>query len=215
MAMRALAAAGVVLMACSKSPAPAPSRTASDAPPPPTRDSSVTMPPTDPASSDAVPVPPHLAHFPGLSVRQGDRIVPAPEADAAVARGYPTAATKGGWADGRRITILTARAAVTLGEPVRVVHVVESVRAGDELYVMGPKAVLGEHVDGVLRTAAAPAQADPLEPPGLYDGAVLPAPAADYNYDVTEYTFDRPGAHTIEWKLGPLQSNTLTIDVTP
>jgi hypothetical protein len=162
-----------------------------------------------------VHVPPHLAEFPGLSVRRGDDIVPAPEEDARIARGYPSAPRKGAWIARRRITLLTARLAVHVGEPVRVIHVSETTRAGDQLYVMGPKPIRGEHVDGALRTAPAPTSGDPLQPAGLYDGRVMPAPAVDYNWDVTEYRFSSAGSHTIEWKLGALVSNQLIVEVTP
>ncbi|HEY0477572.1 MAG TPA: hypothetical protein VGD37_08605 [Kofleriaceae bacterium] len=176
-----------------------------------------------PASPQPVPmsntadanVPPHLRQFPGLSVRHGDQIVPASEGDLEVARGYPTTSAKGGWIDQRRLTLLTAHLRVRLGEPVRVIHVVETTRPGDQLYVMGPKPICGEYVDGALRTAAAPASGDPLAPAGLYDGRVLPAPAVDYNWDITEYSFASAGSHTIEWKLGPLVSNPLTIEAVP
>lgn len=160
------------------------------------------------------PIPDHLKHFPGLSVRSGDQIVPAPEADAAVAKGYPAAAAKGPWLDGRRITILTRELRVKAGEPVRIIHVVESTRPGDALHVMGPKAVLGEHVDGKLATAPAPATGDPLAPTGVYDGRARPAPAVDYNYEITEYKL-AAGRHTVEWQLGALRSNQLAIDVIP
>jgi hypothetical protein len=43
----------------------------------------------------------------------------------------------------------------------------------------------------------------------------VPAPAADYNWDITEYSFDAAGRHTVQWKLGALVSNTLTIEVAP
>jgi hypothetical protein len=160
------------------------------------------------------PSPDHLKHFPGLSVRRGDQIVAAPEADIAVARAYPTAPAKGSWLDGRRITLLTGALRVKPGQPVRVIHVVESTRAGDSLYVMGPKPILGEHVDGKLVTAAAAERGDPLAPTGDYDGRVVPAPAVDYNYEVTEYNL-AVGSHTIDWQLGSLRSNHLVIDVAP
>jgi hypothetical protein len=160
------------------------------------------------------PIPQHLKHFPGLQVRNGDRIVPAADDDQTVAAGYPAARTKGAWLEDRRLTILTRETRVKVDQPVRIVHVVESTRAGDALYVMGPKPVLGEHVDGKLVTAAAPGTGDPLVPPGDYDGRVQPAPAVDYNYDITEYRL-AVGRHTIEWQLGALCSNQLIIDVTP
>jgi hypothetical protein len=43
----------------------------------------------------------------------------------------------------------------------------------------------------------------------------LPAPAVDYNWDITEYSFSSAGSHTIEWKLGALVSNQLVVEVTP
>jgi hypothetical protein len=159
-------------------------------------------------------VPPHLRQFPGLSVRRGDDIVSAPEEDVEVARGYPSAPSKGVWIDQRRLTLLTARLRIRVGEPVRVIHVAETTRAGDQLYVMGPKPIRGEHVDGALRTTAAPGSGDPLAPAGIYDGRVMPAPAVDYNWDVTEYSFSSAGSHTIVWKLGALVSNQLIVEVT-
>ncbi|HEX3476134.1 MAG TPA: hypothetical protein VHT91_14010 [Kofleriaceae bacterium] len=184
---------------------------------------SSSQPNSSPAAAPPVPmsnnadanVPPHLTAFPGLSVRRGDDIVPAPEEDVQIASGYASAPDKGSWIAQRRITLLTARLRVRVGEPVRVIHVSETTRAGDQLYVMGPKPIRGEYVDGALRTAPAPASSDPLVPAGLYDGRVMPAPAADYNWDVTEYSFSSSGSHTIEWKLGALVSNQLMIDVTP
>jgi hypothetical protein len=163
-------------------------------------------------SASAESVPDHLKRFPGLSVRSGAQIVPAPEADVAVAKTYATSPTKGAWNDGRRVTILTGTLQVKADQAIRVIHVVESTRSGDALYVMGPKAVLGEHVDGKLMTDAAPAAGDPLVPAGTYDGRVQPAPAADYSYDITEYRLP-VGRHVIEWRLGPLRSNQLSIDV--
>jgi hypothetical protein len=49
----------------------------------------------------------------------------------------------------------------------------------------------------------------------VHDGRVEPAPAADYNWDTTEYVFDTAGRHTIQWNLGSIVSNTLTVEVTP
>jgi hypothetical protein len=174
----------------------------------PTKDS---MPNSEPMVE---PIPAHLKNFPGLSVRSGDVIVPAPDSDVLVARSYPTAPSKGDWHDGRRITILTRATRVKAGQPVRIVHVVESTRRGDSLYVMGPKVVVGEHIDGTLATTPAPTSGDPLAPSEFYDGRALPAPAVDYNYDITQYQLP-VGRHILEWKLGPLRSNQLVIEVTP
>ena len=160
-------------------------------------------------------VPAHLKHFPGVFIRKGDDIVAAPETDAAVARGYPQCAAKGAFHEGRRLTLLTAATRVRRGEPVRVIHVAESTRPGDELAVMGPKTVHGEFVDGKARTPPAPPGADPLAPAGVYDGRVEAAPAVDYAWEITEYRFEAQGQHTIVWMPGPLRSNEVVIEVEP
>lgn len=169
---------------------------------------------TEPPDSGPESIPDHLKDLPGLSVRSGDSIVPASDDDLAVATSYPTFTAKGAWLDGRRITILTRATKVKANQPVRILHVTESTRAGDSLYVMGPKAVLGEYVDGKLASTAAPTTGDPMVPPGSYDGRVQPAPATDYNYDITEYKLP-VGRHVVEWRLGSLHSNQLVIDVIP
>jgi len=171
----------------------------------------------DPAETETtdVPIPEHLKHFGGLYVRVGDRIIDAPEADVAVARSYPTFARKGNLVGGMRLTILTASTTVEVGDEVRVIHVLEATAPGTEVFVMGPKRVHAEYLDGKLATTAYPGL-------GVYDGAVLTAPAADYNYDITTYTFTKPGTHTIQWRHGGMTceiaqvnpvSNTLTITV--
>jgi hypothetical protein len=82
----------------------------------------------------------------------------------------------------------------------------EVVEPGHEVFVMGPKTICGEYVDGQLATpAAAPAQG--------YDGPVLDSPEVDYNYDITSYRFAQPGIHQIYWKIGDLRSNTLNLEV--
>lgn len=157
---------------------------------------------------DAGPTPP-------LAVREGDRIVPAPAADDEVARGYPQWADKGAVHDGARLTVMARTLAATVGEPVRIIHVAEVTTPGRSVYVMGPKPIHGEHVDDALVTPPAPATGDPLAPTGVYDGRVQPSPAIDPNYEITTYTFETPGAHTVYWQLGPLRSNTLKFDVAP
>ncbi|MBN2493794.1 MAG: hypothetical protein JXR96_04315 [Deltaproteobacteria bacterium] len=163
--------------------------------------------PTDPY------VPGHLRHFPGLYVRKGDRIADAPPADVAVARGYPLFAAKGPAKNGIRLTIMTAKLEVAVGEEVRVIHVLEAFEPGREVYVMGPKTVFEEYVDGELATQR-------YAGPGVYDGAVMKSPWADYNYEITSYRFSKPGRHTIQWRGGDpsgesvgMQSNVLTISV--
>jgi hypothetical protein len=104
---------------------------------------------------------------------------------------------------------------VKVGEEVQVIHVCEVTKPGIEVYVMGPKRIHEEYVDGKLGSA-------PWKGLGVYDGAVLTLPMADANYDLTTYTWTTPGTHTIQWRHGGTTcdiagvapvSNTLTITV--
>jgi hypothetical protein len=146
-----------------------------------------------------------------LYVRVGDRIVPAPPEDQAVLERYAEFPDKGPVAHGYRLTILTGRTSYRAGEEVRVVHVCEAVEPGTELFVMGPKQVYGEEVDGVPVTPP-PLGIDPLRP-AEYDGRVLPGPAADANYEITSYRFDAPGTHTIRWCPRSPASNELRLEI--
>src|SRR5688572_16305553 len=62
-----------------------------------------------------------------LYIRMGDDIVAAPASDLAVARGYDASRDKGEVVDGLRLTLLSAERRVSVGEDVRVIHVVEAV----------------------------------------------------------------------------------------
>ena len=162
-----------------------------------------------------LPVPPHLENFGDLYVRVGDEIVDAPPELEAAARRYVQYPGKGDLVGGLRLTILTAETTVKVGQEVVVIHVCEATEPGIEVFVMGPKRVHGEYVDGKLNSA-------PWKGLGVYDGAVLSTPTADANYDLTIYSWDQPGTHTIQWRHGgttceiagvsPI-SNTLTITV--
>jgi hypothetical protein len=163
--------------------------------------------PTDPW------VPEHLRHFPGLYIRKANKILDAPPADVAVAKGYPAFGDKGPVTRGLRLTIMAAKLEVGVDEEVRVIHVLEAVEPGHDVYVMGPKTVFNEYVDNKLVTKK-------YKGPGVYDGAVMGSPWADYNYEITSYRFSTPGTHTIQWKGGDpggesvgVESNTLSITV--
>lgn len=120
---------------------------------------------------------------------------------------------KGPVIDGRRITILSQSRFYQVHEEVRIAHVVEAVLPGYELYVMGPKRVFDEYLDGHHQGKALPAgQADPFSPPE-YDGRVVTGPATDFNYDDTLYFFAEPGEYEICWKPGKWHSNTLKIRI--
>ena len=151
------------------------------------------------------------AHFRGLYDRQGDAIVEADPEDADCARNYQQLPAKGIWADGMRLTLATPRQNYQAGESVHVLHFVEREGAQAELYIMGPKPVFGESVDGVRRTPDPEMAAYPWV--SIYDGEVMPGPGVDYNFEISKYTFDQAGTHEIVWQLGSLRSNVLTITV--
>ncbi len=68
-----------------------------------------------------------------------------------MARGYSYADDKGAIVDGRRATLLSRCDRYRVGEPVRVIHVFEIVEPGQDVYVMGPKEIRNEWVDGELQ----------------------------------------------------------------
>jgi len=123
--------------------------------------------------------PEYLRRWPGLYMRQGGRIVNALPEDIEVARGYPGTMSNGAAEGGRRITIMCRARSYRLGEQVRMIHVMEVLEAGQEIFIVGPKAIIGEHVDGHEMTPEVSGEQN------LYDGPVLNGPGVDYNYDIT------------------------------
>ena len=99
-----------------------------------------------------------------------------------------------------------------VNEEIHVIHVYEVVVPGQLVYVMGPKPVYGEYVDEQLVTPEPTPGDDPFVP-SFYDGRAVPSPAVDYNYEVTVYSFSEPRRHRIDWRAGPLRSNTLKFEV--
>ena len=157
-----------------------------------------------------VAIPQYLIDRPrGLRARDG---ADAPAQDLAVARGYAAFPGKGKVHNGQRITIMTAKTTYKAGEVVRVIHVHEAPAPGHKIWGAGPKAIQDEFVDG----RRAPPTGENVE----YDGGVRSSPGVDFNYEVSTYTFKRPGIHTIQWKGGYPQailgreSNVLKITVT-
>jgi hypothetical protein len=116
---------------------------------------------------------------------------------------------KGPERDGWRLTVFTEQLVASVGEDVVVLHAAEAT-TGHDVYVMGPKPVRGESVDG--RPTTPPATEYELAPLD-YDGKVLTGPAADLNFEPTRYTFDEPDIHVVTWQIGDLRSNELRIDV--
>jgi hypothetical protein len=150
---------------------------------------------------------------PRLYVRENGKIVDAPAADQAVVDGYGAWSPKGAERDGLRLTIMTDRTDHEVGDTVRVIHVVEALRSGVPLHVMGPKDVVDEFVDGQLATGPSVPGADPLVPVH-YDGPVLDGPGLDVNWELTEHRFDTSGEHTIQWRPGDHESNVIRLVVT-
>jgi len=141
-------------------------------------------------------------------MRKENEIVDALPEDVAVAKSYPKTKEKGEVVGGIRLTILTKKKRYQVGEEVRVIHVMEAVEPGHELFIMGPKPVHGEYVDDRPVTPQSPAEQD-------YDGVVLESPNVDYNYDITSYRFFEPGCHRIHWQMRELRSNTLELEIVP
>jgi hypothetical protein len=161
-------------------------------------------------SSPAAPAA-YQKRWGGLYVRQGDRIVDAPAEDQALAKTYPTWPTKGAASNGIALTLMTAKTSYAIDEEVRVLHVLDVSEPGRAVFIMGPKVPPDEFVDGKRVT---PEPEIPDYPwVGNYDGATLPSPAIDYNYEITSYRFTTSGTHTVEWQLGGLRSNTITLQV--
>lgn len=141
-------------------------------------------------------------------MRKGDAIIDAGPEDTAVAKRYPIAKDKGNVTGGKRITLLTKKNRYRVNEEIRVVHVLEVLEPGHRLFVMGPKAIYGEYIDGIPVTQEQAAEQ-------IYDGLMLESPNVDYNYDITSYTFSEPGRHEIYWQMGELRSNLLELEIVP
>ena len=122
----------------------------------------------------------------------------------------PTVVTVAPNDDGLTLGIAADKASVAVGEEVHVAHAV-GVPAGHDAWIMGPKPVYGEIVDGQTRTEMYEIAEYPWV--GEYDGAVVPGPRVDNNFAVTSYSCATPGKHTIVWSIGGHVSNTLEIDV--
>lgn len=194
-----------MLASCRQTPSIAVPPTGVDASPPVCVESAAPPPTT--------PLPPYLdrAARGELYVRDAGAVVDAPKSDTDVLRSYATSGLRGPLVGGKRITILTSKRVVAVGEELRVIHVLEIERPGDKLWIMGPKAVLGEMLDGRLVTAAVPPSGAfaPLD----YDGVVQDSPGLDFNFEITSYRFGAPGVHSLQWVAGAVASNVVCVEV--
>ena len=145
-------------------------------------------------TAQSTKVPPHLVGEPtAMYAREGEVLKDAPPEDIAVARNYAHFANKGTLFVGKRITIMTAKTTYRVGEEVRVIHILEAPGPGHQLFVMGPKGIWDEIVDG--------RNVMPYEEKlRAYNGMVDQSPGVDFNFEVTTYTFTTPGVHTIQWR---------------
>ena len=85
---------------------------------------------------------------------------------------------------------MTKKSQYKVGEPIRILHIFEAVKSGIQVSIMGPKMIYNEYVDGKLVTKKGPGMA-------AYNGAVIDRPIADFNYEITTYTFAKIGKHTV------------------
>jgi len=149
----------------------------------------------------------------GLYVRKDDQIIEAREQDVVVAKAYQEWSDKGSVIDGRRLTIMVKKHTYDVNEEVRIIHVLEAPLPGYKIYVMGPKRIFDEYVNGHLQGEEISLdQTDPFAPAD-YDGRVLDSPATDLNFEITTYSFAHPGVYEICWQPGKWKSNFLKIEV--
>jgi hypothetical protein len=149
--------------------------------------------------------------FRGLYDRIDGEIVDASEADVALANTYWTYDHKGPLKNGKRLTLLSHSSEVKAGTEVRILHFYEVVDTESELYIMGPKTVYGEYINGEQQGPKAPVEEYPWMV--VYDGAVLDGPEVDYNFEISKYTFEQPGEYRIQWKIEGLESNVVVVTV--
>ncbi|MEE9128643.1 MAG: hypothetical protein V3T84_01390 [Phycisphaerales bacterium] len=148
-----------------------------------------------------------------LYVLDNGEPVEAPKRDLQVASGYDRWADKGEVLDGRRVTILTEKTVYAVNEEVRVIHVLEIVEPGHPIYVMGPKAVFDEYVNGEFHGEPPSERDDDVFMPAAYDGRVQESPGLDFNFEITSFRFSEPGTHRIRWQPGRWKSNVLEFEV--
>lgn len=149
-----------------------------------------------------------------LYERKGAAIVAAPASDLALARSYRGLKYKGEIVNGVRKTIMTRKQRYRIGEPVRVIHVLESVQYGPQMSLMGPEPICTEYVDDKL------ADNQFCHGSRSVSGGVTWYPSTNFNFDISTYRFNEPGIHTIRWKSGYFQdrrseSNLIKISIEP
>jgi hypothetical protein len=144
---------------------------------------------------------------------KGDQIIETTEEDVIVAKNYMDWGDKGILIDGRRLTIIAKKQCYNVSEEVRIIHILEAPLPGCMVYVMGPKRIFNEYINGHLQgEKMAFDQTDPFLPVE-YDGRVLDSPATDLIFEVTIYSFTQLGEYEICWQPGKWKSNIFKLIV--
>ena len=148
--------------------------------------------------AEAVPA---LLHY---AIGQGILTLPDGGSTAAwdaVRSAYKIAGLKGPEQDGQCYGILTTKRVFRVNEPIHVFHVAEAVNDKAVLLLAGPLPVR-DTLDG--RPVGEPKQFF------SYDGPSMTGPGVAANYEVTTYSFPKPGRHKIQWMD---RSNVLEIEI--
>ena len=151
--------------------------------------------------------------IPPLQYRENGEWVTAPAEVQNLAQLFVDQPCKGQSSGGICLSILPSSTLVNLEESVFIIHVFESLSSQESLYPMGPKEVVGEYVNGSLKTAPASNGVDAWLSSN-YDGPTVSGPGKDFHFELTRYSFDKTGVYQIVWKPGDLTSNTISISVT-
>lgn len=133
--------------------------------------------------------------------------------DMIAAKEYTEWSEKGLVKDGRRVTIISKKKNYEINELVNIQHFLEATIPGYKMYIMGPKAIFDEYINGRLQGKTLKAKNQDPFIPTSYDGRVKESPAIDGNYQITSYIFSEPGVYEICWQPGKWKSNILKIEV--
>jgi len=100
-----------------------------------------------------------------------------PAEDLALAKTYHALQLKGPLVAGQRITIMTHNTLFRMGEPLRVLHILEAVESGKDVHLMGRRGLRR-----VCRWETGNVKGPGKDP---YRGVVVDRPIADFNYEIT------------------------------
>lgn len=146
-------------------------------------------------------------------IHQKNQLIDPEKEDLDVAETYPEWCDKGTVIDGRRLTILSKKQIYHVNEKVRIIHVLEVMLAGLDIYLMGPKQIYNEYIDSHIQGEELSLDQADLFTPVEYDGRVVNGPGIDSNFEITVYSFPKSGVYKIYWQPGKWKSNILEIKV--